>query len=219
MTASSPVIFLPSVTLLCINCVEVKHAVAAIERCKRACQFGAVKLLTNLPTDYSHKVQIEALSSLQMYSDFMLTRAHEFVETQHALVVQHDGYIVNPKMWTSAFLSFDYIGAPWSDGAVGNGGFSLRSKVLMARVADLCQKFSGTPAVVVESQGRTVGVTNEDVVICRGLRSELERAGFAFAPASIAARFSVEEGYDVTRAFGLHGTVALERWQALRTSR
>lgn len=194
---------LPSVTLLCVDCVDAERAILALERCTSVCRFGAVRFLTSLPTEYNH-VTIEALSSVQAYSDFMLLRAHGFVSTTHALIVQHDGYIVNPRAWSPAFLSYDYIGAPWRDGVVGNGGFSLRSKKLMVRVGERCRDLGGTPAVVLEEGVRKIGVSNEDVVICRGLRPELEREGFAFAPASIAARFSVEDVGDVARAFGSH---------------
>jgi len=200
VTRITQVIDLPSVTLLCVDCVEVRRAIEAVERCKSHCRFGAVKLLTSLSTDYEHAVPIEVLSSVQEYSTFMLRRAVDYVATEHVLVVQHDGYTTNSEAWNPAFLRYDYVGAPWRDGVVGNGGFSLRSRALMARVAERCRAMGGAPAVVV---GKDC-VTNEDVVICRGLRNRLEREGFSFAPANVALRFSVEDVGDARRAFGGH---------------
>jgi hypothetical protein len=109
------------------------------------------------------------------------------------LIVQHDGYILNPDLWTDEFLEYDYIGAPWEDGTVGNGGFSLRSQRLMETVASM-----------------TWRLHHEDCLICGPLRGPLEDAGFKFAPTDVAARFSFERyaaGYQ--RTFGFHSAGAL----------
>ena len=55
------------------------------------------------------------------------------------LLIQWDGYVVNPEAWDPAFLGCDYLGAKWywhDDGMrVGNGGFSLRSRRLLDALA------------------------------------------------------------------------------------
>ena len=120
------------------------------------------------------------------------------------LVVQHDGYVINPQMWTDEFLKYDYIGAPWSTGVVGNGGFSLRSKRCMQEVMRLGPFSSGN---------LVNGYVNEDGVICVGLRDKMEKIGVRVAPTSLAAKFSFErnENFRIDNTFGFHGYDALKK--------
>ena len=37
----------------------------------------------------------------------------EYINSEHVLVIQDDGHIVNPDIWDDNFLDYDYIGAPW----------------------------------------------------------------------------------------------------------
>lgn len=55
---------------------------------------------------------------------------YERIPTETMLIFQTDTMIVNPDRLRE-FLDYDYVGAPWSDGAVGNGGLSLRKKSKM----------------------------------------------------------------------------------------
>jgi hypothetical protein len=34
-------------------------------------------------------------------------------DTEFAILVHEDGFIVNPECWSDEFLKYDYIGAPW----------------------------------------------------------------------------------------------------------
>lgn len=138
-------------------------------------------------------VAIPTLSGIDAYSEFMLKRLGAYVHTAHALVIQWDGFILNPGLWRPEFLQFDYIGAPWYHGGhpgmVGNGGFSLRSKRLLDALAKLGLP-SGEP---------------EDVVICTTLRKQLEQEhGIRFAPLDLAQAFACEYG-TWRQAFGFHG--------------
>lgn len=120
---------LPSVTLMIVDCVDVPRAIKVLEHCKSKVDFGAVKLLTSLPCDYEHRVEIMPLTSLIMYSIFMLTKVHEYIDTPHVLIVQRDGWILNPESFDPAWLELDYIGPLFMQyDKVGSGGFSLRSK-------------------------------------------------------------------------------------------
>lgn len=198
---------LPDVTLLCADCVDAARAVAIMDICTRYVDFGAVRLLTSKPTTYPHRVEILPLTSLVAYSIFMLTRAAGFVETSHMLVVQWDGYILNPKSWNPAWLSLDYIGPLYQQYAqVGSGGFSLRSKELMARVGECVPAWDGT-ADDAERLQATLGVY-EDGVVSLALRPQLEQEGFQYATVEQAAAFAQggnnDPRYHVERPFGFH---------------
>ena len=93
---------------------------------------------------------------------------------------------------------YDYIGAPWSEGAtppdqrVGNGGFSIRSRRLLEALRDPELDYDPT--------------RGEDQLICHTLRPVLEaRHGIRFAPLDIAQRFSFERDGPVHPTFGFHG--------------
>ena len=104
------------------------------------------------------------------------------VTTSHFLTVQWDGWVVDANAWTSAFLDYDFVGAPWwwhpPGQQVGNGGFSLRSRRLGAFLADNREAFPYRYP--------------EDDAIGRLYRARLEAEGFRFAPPELAYRFSIE---------------------------
>jgi len=124
----------------------------------------------------------------------MLEHLADHVRTEHCLVIQWDGFVINPRQWDERFLKCDYMGALWpqfSDGhEVGNGGFSLRSRKLL----EAC---------------RSPGFTRshpEDVAIGRVNRAFLEREhGIVFADIDAAAQFAFERSAPPGPTFGFHG--------------
>jgi hypothetical protein len=108
--------------------------------------------------------------------------------------VQWDGFVLHPDAWDDEFLEYDYIGAPWPhhpiEQAVGNGGFSLRSRRLFEAMQDI----------------NFVPSHPEDLCICHHNRTMLEnRFGIRFAPLDLAERFSYERARPRERTFGFHG--------------
>lgn len=207
---------LPTVTLLGIDCVNIERLVLASEICQKDFEFAEVKLLTSLPAPLGvDVVKIDPLTSTEEYSEFVITHLHEYVDTPHVLVIQYDGFILNPDAWNDAFLEYDYIGAPWwvqgpavkNDGfpvealhtwLVGNGGFSLRSKKLLELCADLAKSNAFT------------AYHPEDVVLSVHNRDVLEERGVQFAPVALAKEFSYEAvdektDYEWNGQFGFHG--------------
>ena len=138
---------LPNVTLLGADCVNIERLILAMDISEKEIEFGAVKLLTSLPTEDKRKVAIPYIGSIEEFSRFCIEDLNNYVDTDYVLLVQYDGFILNPKSWTYEFLKYDYIGAPRAVGmlelddfprelnngkwVVGNGGFCLRSKKLL----------------------------------------------------------------------------------------
>lgn len=133
----------------------------------------------------------------------------------HILYMEHDAGIKNKSAWTPAFLNFDFIGAPWPvhgfkgwpscDGhtnAVGNFGFSIRSKKFCELVSDRAKSS--------DSDARF----SCDAWACRTLRHELESLGVTYAPVKLAARFSCEDQV-YNGQFGFHGhmTMRINGWK------
>jgi hypothetical protein len=115
------------------------------------------------------------------------------VQTSHYLKIEWDGWVTNPRSWSSEFLSYDYVGAPWPhrSGAVGNGGFSLRSARLGRFLAERNSIYAARHP--------------EDETLCCEYRQSLELAGFTWAPPELAATFAVEHGdLPALMPFGFH---------------
>lgn len=194
---------LPQVTLCAATSVNLAATVRALESCCEQIQFASCFLFTDqiarLDNTSIRVVQIPPLLSVRAYSEFVLVRLADFIETSHCLVTQWDGHVLDPSCWDPAFLDYDFIGASWpqfKDGFdVGNGGFSLRSK----RLLHACQ----SPLFV--------SAEAEDLMIGRTNRAFLEEQGIRFAPRELADRFSAERAGDPLRSFGFHGVWHMPR--------
>lgn len=145
-------------------------------------------------------IPIPKMEGQNDYSNTTLKLCPHVCKSDYDLIVQWDGYACNADAWTDDFLEYDYIGATWDDGVVGNGGFSLRSRKLYDNLIDLNVRYlynEFDPEVVGKDTWHTTNnkggrYVPEDVVICRIYRNILENLGMKFAPHSIADRFSIE---------------------------
>lgn len=196
---------LPDVTICAVDTRLPSLAYDAIRRSQTHLSFGAALLLTSEgwrpPAESGQRIEIIGIPEIKSsaaYSAFMLKELPRFIKTRHVLVVQWDGFVAHPDLWSDEFLEFDYVGAVWpqykDNFRVGNGGFSLRSaKLINVLAADSFQ-----------------GAHPEDVYICRTVRNELEtRHGIRFAPEELANAFAVERCGHLAQAFGFHGLTNL----------
>jgi tetratricopeptide (TPR) repeat protein len=194
------VLELPGVTLIAIDTANHALALRALGRSRADVQFARTLFLTNeLPAEIDVPDGIEiatiaTLNSREAYSEFVLKGMSSYVATTHALLVQWDGYVINPLAWEARFLDCDYIGAKWfwqpEGRRVGNGGFSLRSRRLIDALQD--------PRIVLRE--------NEDLTIGAMFRPLLEAEhGIRFADEAMADRFAFEAAYPIAKPFGFHG--------------
>jgi hypothetical protein len=195
-------VHLPDVTICAADSAFVDSTALALTRSMEHCEFGDAILFSHAPKEGPFRnIQIEPLKSLDAYSRFCLRIMPDFIETSFALVVQWDGFVVNPNAWARAFEKFDYIGAAWhglfaGSQAVGNGGFSLRSRKLLKAVQRLPPSLNAP----------------EDRFICHAHRTTLERNfGIRFATTKIADRFSYQFSVPESLPFGFHGPEHLWR--------
>jgi hypothetical protein len=190
-------------------------------------------------------VAIQPLSYFE-YGLFIIYALHKLIRTEFVLIVQEDGWVLDGRNWRDDFFNYDYIGAPihfarvCTGGAVEylkhfawvplhhgsgvriefvmNGGFSLRSKKLLAAPSALSLPYL-LPAVT-EVRGPPYAMhwashsNLEDVQLCIDMRSSLEQSGLIFAPLSIAKTFAFEHlhpelhaGLDLTQVLGHHCTI------------
>jgi hypothetical protein len=213
---------LPDVTLLQIDTVDRDRAERVMDRCREKIDFGRSVLLT--------ASEIPHVDSYEAYNRFVICELHWHFDTSHVLLVQHDGFILQPFTWKSDWLNYDYIGAPWYDygpgrslqikknGVVGNGGFSLRSR----KLCELASSIYGRRAM----EDPTFFFAPEDQLLCDGpqhwvdvpvrtsARKEMEAAGMKWASPEVASEFSWELHDNdplYARQFGFHGPHTMER--------
>ena len=144
-------------------------------------------------------------------------RLHTRFSTDEVLIVQSDGFPVRPGL--EGFLGrYDYLGAPfvrrnwktrlagiWPRRAVGNGGFSLRSRKICKAAGARWPRFrKGDP---------DRWTVREDVFYCLTLPllSRSFRRTCSFAPLDVALRFSYDDLYEDPPddpPFGFHGAGA-----------
>lgn len=174
---------LPSVTLLCVDCVDVDRAIAVVEHCKTMADFGSVKVISNQERNYPI-VKISSLHTLVMYSVWMLTESYKYIDTDYVLTVQRDGWILNPEQWDNDWLKYDFVGPVFDQyDEVGSGGFSLRSKRLMQYLSTQFAGWDGTEETANAIQSKA-GLY-EDGVISFNFKNE-----FNICPIDVANRFA-----------------------------
>jgi len=200
---------LKNTTLLTANglCDQEKanNLLKALLKSSECINFGKIKLLSCIKPDKDFdNITFEYISPLTYfgYSKFCIEELNKYVDTEFALLIQDDGFVINANLWNDSFFEYDYIGAPWKNienvyhgVRVGNGGFSLRSKKLLEICQNDCHYIEGW---------------NEDALICIAYRDVLLNKGIKFAPVDIAAKFSLEleieeVPYDLNKSFGFHG--------------
>jgi Protein of unknown function (DUF5672) len=228
---------------LSISCIETRdigpaaRAVAQTAECIRAdCVywFSNVAYPSSLPGIEIVNIRIpEFTDFFEDINRICLRLLPRVVATDFNLTVQPDGFAVNPQAWDDRFWEYDYIGAPWPwmwgggpywpGPIVGNGGFSLRSRMLYRALLALDIKWhvadwASDPRInqreyyIPGPNGEKYLV--EDILISLWYRERLENEfGIEFCPPELANKFSVETvsfftQYWLGRSFGFHGVAA-----------
>lgn len=207
------------ITVVCVDDVDPLEADRVVRLSADRLKARKSLLLTSHVRPSNAKVEwtkIKPIRDVYSYSCFILEKLKDYVDTSHVLVVQKDGYVINAKAWTDEFLKYDYIGAPWygystlgvAEGAVGNGGFSLRSKDFLEAGARVLKEARIKKLPVLE---KTQG---EDNFLCVQNYNKMVNLGIKFAPTYLANKFSTEFGYNnyvpYLDQLGFHGHLSRE---------
>lgn len=206
---------LPQVTLwTCVCSTDVKYYIrvlAVLRYCQKLVKFGRTILFAHLPLPEGGKfdgdlIQIPHMG-LEQYGIWTNRCLAPYINTTHAMQVHEDGFLTNPELWKDEFLDYDYLGAPWSDGVVGNGGFCLQSKKMLNEIQKL--PFAERLTKPYDSQN----YLPSDVFACRAHRKELESKRIKFAPRHLAMEFSTEQiGSGKWPSVGFHGRKTPRYW-------
>jgi hypothetical protein len=209
---------LSNVTLIAMTSVKIPQTIKALQYSSKGIKFGAIKIISdiepdNIPDDIIHEYT-EKMSNIDDWNYSIIYKLGKHIETEFAILIHDDGFIINPKSWRSEFLEYDYIGAPWPlpmdnfsyrdiNGEiirVGNS-VSLRSKKLI----DL-------PVTLNLEWKPFHGYYNEDGFICVNYRHIYKEHGMKFADIDVAKYFSHETQLPETigiEPFAFHGRKGL----------
>lgn len=208
---------LNTVTLVALTSNHIEGALKAITKCCSGLQFRNVLFMTDAPEPDNlaelkqllrqpfQWIAAPAINDVFDYGNNVVFELPKHIDTGHALICHHDGYVVNPQSWTHDFLAYDYVGAPWPVGLpyrVGNGGFCLRSHKLLQAIMKHEQEFRA----ILDARTHY-----EDYAICGGAgRPILEAEGCVWPSVELAAQFAHETPCPETinsrsLPFGVHG--------------
>ncbi len=186
---------LPNITLVAMTSVNIEDTIKAIRYSCREIEFGKVKLIShevpkNLP-EYVIFEYIDPITNIDQWNYNIVFKLNDYIDTDFAILIHDDGFIVNPSSWRDEFLDYDYIGAPWahmhlldSNGIpikVGNS-VSLRSKKLLQ-----------IPSMINMPWVKHDNNYNEDTQICVWNRDLFLKEGIKYAEFDMAKYFSHEE--------------------------
>jgi len=189
---------LEKITLVALTSVRIPQTIQALEYSCRGIKFGDVKLVSdikpdNLPSYIKHEYTPKS-SNIDEWNYNIIYNLPKHVETDYAILIHDNGFIVNPESWNDDFLNYDYIGAPFPlptddisyRDIYGNiirqgNSVSLRSKKLLDVANNLNLEWKSF-----------YGYTNEDGFICAHYRHKYIEEGCIFAHIDVAKHFSHE---------------------------
>jgi hypothetical protein len=218
---------LSKVTLIAVTSVRLQEHIKALMYSSKNIKFGAIKLVSHeKPENLPDKIQfeyIEKMNNINEWNYSMIYKLGKYIDTEFAMVIHDDGFVINPSSWKNEFFDYDYIGAPWpiphsSDKVsyrdingelirVGNS-VSLRSKKLIDLPNQLNLEWKAFH-----------GYYSEDGYIAVNYRHIYKEYGCKFADLNIAKYFSHETEIPETigiAPFAFHGKNSVHR-QLLNT--
>lgn len=174
---------LPQVTLICLTNKDFEGHKRALDESCKGVNWGAVKLIWD-----------EGIKSIDDWNKTIIYELHNYVQTDYAMLIHADGYVINPHCWRYDFLDYDYVGAPWP---LPQDNYSYRTPAgELVRVGNSVSLRSKTllelPARIGLEWKSYYGNTNEDGFLCVHNRERLSNEGVKFAPLVVAKHFSKE---------------------------
>ena len=122
------------------------------------------------------------------------SKFYNFIPTETFMIFQTDSMILPKyKHYINYFLNYDYVGAPWNNKLVGNGGLSIRKKSKMLEIINI------------ENKKKTFYLMYKNKNINEDGFFSLNKNVFLLKPSFEEAKlFSMEQVYSEKGSFGIH---------------
>jgi hypothetical protein len=178
---------LPSTSLVAIDCASPEATLKALQLSLRDLKVDEAVLFTDRPiaAEGIRVVQIPTLAQPVDRARFIFKELIGHVATDRVLMVGWDGFVIEPKRWSSSFQEYDYVGL---------GGFWLGSRALLTALGD----------------ARFDPLAPEHQAITLAYRGELEGDFNLFlADPATTTRFAAGREPQPGVSFGFYGLAAL----------
>lgn len=189
---------LNNVTLVALTSVKIPETIKALEFSCRGIKFGSVKLISDIkPDNLPEYIQHEYTKKINNIDEWNYSAIYELgkhIDTEFAMLIHDDGFIINPSSWRDEFLEYDYIGAPWP---MPNDNFSFRdingNLIRVGNSVSIRSKRLIDLPVKLNLEWKAFhGYYNEDGYICVNYRHIYLEHGMKFADIDVAKYFSIE---------------------------
>ncbi len=198
-------ISLPNITLVAVTGKNIPEHESAMRKSMEGIEFHKALLLSSNPNEgivwnaefpqkFFQKKRIDPFPTIDDWNKFIVYELGKYIDTEFALLIHADGYVIHPELWNPDWLKYDYAGSPWPlptdyhsyrdiNGKIQRVGNSvgLRSRKLMKLPTELKMPWRSY-----------YGNTNEDGSICVHNRHIFEEHGCKFMPFEEAIHFGKE---------------------------
>lgn len=190
---------LSNVTLIALTSKNIPGHEKAMQLSSQGIKWGARKIVVDMDCN-----------SIDEWNRKIIYELHRYVQTDFAMLIHADGYVINPDCWRNEWFQYDYIGAPWP---IPRDNFSyLDDQGRLVRVGNSVslrsRKILELPTTLNLEWRPYYGYTNEDGFLCCHNKSILEAQGCKFAPIEEAVHFSreheIEENKNIKKTFAFH---------------
>ena len=174
---------LPNVTLCCIGSEKYRNQQKqALDYSSKNIEFGAIKNI------------IVNTTNINEWNKAVVFDLGDYIDTDYALLIHPDGFVIHPEMWNSEWLKYDFIGAPFP---LPKDNFSYRDingKIQRVgnSVSIRSKKLLDLPKKINMEWKPFHGFYNEDGYVSVNMRHIFEENGCKFAPFEVAVNFSRE---------------------------
>jgi hypothetical protein len=189
---------LSNITLIALTSVRLPQTIKALEYSCKEIEFGKVKIASDVKPDYlpdfiEHEYT-EKSSNIDEWNYNIIYNLPKHVDTEFALLIHDNGFVVNPESWRDEFLEYDYTGAPWP---LPHDHFSYRdinNEIIRVgnSVSLRSKKLLDIPNKLNLEWKPFHGFSNEDGFICVNYRHKYLEEGCKFADIDVAKHFSHE---------------------------
>ena len=94
---------LADITLVACGSTDIEGMKKALEYSSRKIDWGEILLVSPEPP----------LRTIDDWNKFIVYNLGKYINTDFALLIHPDGFVVHPESWRDEFLEYDFTGAPW----------------------------------------------------------------------------------------------------------
>lgn len=176
---------LPQVTLIALSGIgyQTKENIAALHKSCEGIEWGGIK--------YIQQGDIKDIDSWNKAVVYDLWR---YVDTDFAMFVHGDGYVIHPELWNPKWLDYDWCSSPWP---LPTDNYSYRTpEGELVRVGNSVglrsKRLLQAPSLYDFEWKSYYGNTHEDGFLCVHNRKRLEDLGMKFMPFEKSLDFGKE---------------------------